>query len=163
MKNSNRRKTAQFTIVLPPAQSPPRSCTAIQHCLHGTCRIGPCGERNSSRARRRSRTIPACPLLPLKDCTRPNFYSTLDSSRNRCNPMKINDRVHFYSTINRGVFFLPPSSLWGGKAPHPLGQATAAPCLRPFSSSAAPILRHTRARPSHDAGLCCMMSARRSR
>jgi hypothetical protein len=38
--------------------------------------------------------------------TPPDFYSTLVSSRNRCNSMKINDRVHFYSTIYRGVFFL---------------------------------------------------------
>jgi hypothetical protein len=31
-----------------------------------------------------------------------NFYSTLVSSRNRCNSLKTNGRIHFYSTKNRG-------------------------------------------------------------
>jgi hypothetical protein len=44
-----------------------------------------------------------------KHATDIKFYSTLVSSRNRCNSMKINDRVHFYSTIYRGVIFLPGS------------------------------------------------------
>ncbi len=31
-----------------------------------------------------------------------HFYSTLKPNRNRCNPLKTNDRRHFYSTEDRG-------------------------------------------------------------
>jgi hypothetical protein len=47
--------------------------------------------------------------------TPPDFYSTLVSSRNRCNSMKINDRVHFYSTIYRGGVFLAGDRLGEGR------------------------------------------------
>jgi hypothetical protein len=78
-------------------------------------RVLACLAKRSRLTRRALSSCPACPPKPWRRracplhlprvATHSNFYPTLDSSRNRCNPMKINGRAHFYSLQNRKCFW----------------------------------------------------------